>query len=503
MSGELLIALSILIPLAGAGLIGMSDAKPNQRETVTIVTAVLLFAVNVMLTVKMVDGEALSLQIVAPVAGVPIAFSIEPLGMMFGLVASSLWIVTSFYAIGYMRANKEGHQTRFFACFAIAISATMLVAYSSNLLTMFIGYEVLTLSTYPLVTHHGDKKSMKAGRTYLGILLSTSICLLLTGIIVTWFLAGTLDFRAGGILTGKAPDMIILLLLGLYMYGIGKAALMPIHKWLPAAMVAPTPVSALLHAVAVVKTGVFVVLKVIVYVFGIDLLNSSGAGEWLIWIATITLVLASIFAITKDNLKARLAYSTVGQLAYVVLAGALATKWGILGGSMHIAMHAFGKITLFFCAGAIYTALHKTEISDMRGIGRLMPFTMFAFLIGALSVAGLPPGGGTWSKWYIALAAAETGHLIVVGALMLSTLLNVAYFFPIIANAWFVPQTAKSVGAMATPIEANGMKEAPLFCLIPLCFTALGCIALFVFAGEIETFLAPMIDGLSTKAPAQ
>ena len=505
MSGGTLIALALLIPLAGAGLIALSGRRPNLREAVTIVTAVLLFAVNLLLAIEVTGGETPALRVVEPVEGVPIAFAIEPLGMLFGLVASFLWIVTSFYSIGYMRANGEPRQTRFYACFALALGATMAVAFSGNLLTTFIGYEALTLTTYPLVTHHSDAKSVRAGRTYLGILLGTSIALLLPGIVATWMLAGTLDFRAGGILSGTASDGVVLLLLGLYMFGIGKAALMPIHRWLPAAMVAPTPVSALLHAVAVVKAGVFVALKVIVYVFGIDLLNSSGAGAWLVWIATITLVLASVVALTKDNLKARLAYSTVSQLAYVVLAGALATQWGILGGGMHIAMHAFGKITLFFCAGAIYTALHKTEVSEMGGIGRAMPVTMLAFLIGALSVAGLPPGGGTWSKWYIALAAAETGHLIIVGALMLSTLLNIAYFMPIVARAWFVPRAihpgrpARSAGAMAAPDGGEGLKEAPLFCLIPLSLTALGCVALFVFAGELQAFLAPMIDGLSTK----
>lgn len=501
MAIQTLLLVIIGLPFAGAILILMSGGRPNQRETATIVTAIALFAAVVSLADRVGGGGTASVTVLETLPGLPIVFTVEPLGMLFALVASFLWIVTSFYSIGYMRANEERHQTRFYACFAVAIGATMAVAFAGNLLTMFIAYEVLTLSTYPLVTHHGDAKSVRAGRTYLGILLSTSIGLLLTGIIVTWLLAGTVEFRQGGILAGKASDWIVLLLLGLYMFGIGKAALMPIHRWLPAAMVAPTPVSALLHAVAVVKTGVFVVLKVIVYVFGIDLLNSSGAGEWLMWIATFTLVTASVIALTKNNLKARLAYSTVSQLAYVVLAGALATQWSILGGSMHIAMHAFGKITLFFCAGAIYTALHKTEISDMRGIGRLMPFTLLAFLVGALSVAGLPPGGGTWSKWYIALAAAETKHLVVVGALMVSTLLNIAYFMPIVANAWFVPQAAdaKSVGAMATPVEAGGLKEAPLFCLIPLCLTAAGCILLFIFAGEVQDFLAPMIDGLSAK----
>jgi len=497
-SAALLVALAVLVPLAGAGLIALTGRWPNLRETVTIVTAVLLFAVNLLLAVETVGGSSPALRVIEPVEGVPLAFSVEPLGMLFGLVASFLWIVTSFYSIGYMRGNAESHQTRFYACFALALGATMAVAFSGNLLTMFVGYEALTLSTYPLVAHRGDAKSVRAARTYLGILLSSSIVLMLTGIVATWLLAGTLDFRAGGILAGKASDETVLLLLGLFMFGTGKAALMPLHRWLPAAMVAPTPVSALLHAVAVVKTGVFVVLKIIVYVFGIDLLNGSGAGEWLIWIATITLVLASVVALTKDNLKARLAYSTVGQLAYVVLAGALATEWGILGGSMHIAMHAFGKITLFFCAGAIYTALHKTEISDMRGIGFAMPVTMLAFLVGALSVAGLPPGGGTWSKWHIALAAAETDRLAIVGALMLSTLLNIAYFMPIVARAWFSPRAAGATAAPAAQ-SAGGLKEAPLFCLLPLSLTALGCIVLFVFAGELQAFLAPMIDGLSTK----
>jgi len=491
------------LPLIGAVLIRLLDKHPNAREGATITSAVATFAVVAYIYANSNGGFDASFTLVEPLPGIALSFASEPLGILFALIASFLWIVTSFYAIGYMRANDANHQTRFYACFAIAISATMAVAYSGNLLTMFIGYEVLTLSTYPLVTHHGDAKSMRAGRTYLGILLGTSIGLLLTAIIITWLLAGTLDFRPGGIMMNKASDGMILVFLGLYMFGIGKAALMPIHRWLPAAMVAPTPVSALLHAVAVVKTGVFVVLKVIVYIFGIDVLNASGAGEWLMWIATFTLVMASIVALTKDNLKARLAYSTVGQLAYVVLAGSLATQSSILGGSMHIAMHAFGKITLFFCAGAIYTSLHKTEISDMRGIGRVMPFTMLAFLIGALSVTGLPPGGGTWSKWYIALAAAETKHWIVVVALMLSTLLNIAYFMPIVANAWFVPKVTKSAGAMAVPVEDKKLREAPLFCLIPVCLTAVGCLALFVFASDVQTFLAPMLDDLSAKSQPQ
>ena len=451
-------------------------------------------------------GERPGASLMQVLPGIDLAFEVEPLGMLFALVASGLWIVTSCYSIGYMRGHRETSQTRFFLFFAVAVGAALAVAFARNLFTLFLAYEVLTFSTYPLVTHARTPAARRGGRVYLGILLGTSFFFLLPALLWTWHLTGTLEFAEGGILGGSSGTAVAGLLL-LFTFGTGKAALIPFHRWLPAAMVAPAPVSALLHAVAVVKAGVFTVLKVILYVFGLDLLRETSASVWLMYAAGATVLIASLVAMTKDNLKARLAYSTVSQLSYILLGGALASSWGIVGGGMHIAMHAFGKITLFFCAGAIYTALHKTEVSEMGGIGRAMPITMLAFLIGALSVSGLPPGGGTWSKWYTALAAAGTGHLIVVGALMLSTLLNIAYFMPIVARAWFVPrtvpppaQTARSACAMAAPRESDGLQEAPLFCLIPLSLTALGCIALFVFAGELETFLAPMIDGLSTRS---
>jgi multicomponent Na+:H+ antiporter subunit D len=269
----------------------------------------------------------------------------------------------------------------------------------------------------------------------------------------------------------------------LYAFGTGKAALMPFHRWLPAAMVAPTPVSALLHAVAVVKAGVFTILKVVIYIFGIDLLQSTGASVWLMYVASGTILIASLVALRKDNLKARLAYSTVSQLSYIVLGGALANHWSVVGGGMHIVMHAFGKITLFFCAGAIYVATDKTEVSDMRGIGRAMPVTMFAFLIGALSVIGLPPLGGSWSKWYLALGAVDSGRAIFVWVLMISSLLNIAYLIPPVVRGFFsAPRGA----------ENTGIREAPLFCVVPLCFTALGCVVLFFFADGVYELLTPL-----------
>jgi len=487
MSAPDLIALALAIPLVGTVLILMSDGRPNQRETVTMVTAIALFAAVVPLVPQVYAGARPELSLFQIVPGVEILFVVEPLGMMFACIASGLWIVNSVYSIGYMRAKKEHAQTRFYACFAIAIFGAIGVATAGNMLTLFIFYEVLTVSTYPLVAHHQDSESLKSGRVYLGILLSTSILFLLGAMVWTLVVTGTLDFVPGGILDGKLQGPAIGLMLFLYMYGIGKAALMPIHRWLPAAMVAPTPVSALLHAVAVVKAGVFTVLKVIVYIFGADFLRTSGYADWLMYIAAISLLLASCIALTKDNLKARLAYSTVSQLAYVVLGAALLVPMGIVGGAMHIAMHAVGKITLFFCAGAIYVASGKTEISDMDGIGRAMPFTLTAFLIGSLSVIGLPPFGGAWSKYLLALGALEAGHIVFVAVLMISSLLNVAYLLPLVGRGFFRGNPGEGA-----PI---GIKEAPLFCVVPLCITAFGCLLLFIFAEDLYALLLPLADG--------
>ena len=485
MSPTLLLMLALIIPAAAVILIAMSDGKPNQRESVTIVAAVALFATIAALTSAVIGGARPSISVVETMPGIEIAFSVEPLGMLFALIASFLWIVNSIYSIGYMRGNKEKHQTRFYVCFAIAIWATMGIAFSANLFALFIFYEVLTISTYPLVTHHGDEKAVQGGRTYLGILLLTSIAILLPAIIVAGFSTGTLGFSRGGFLSGKVSPELAGLLLFLFMYGTGKAALMPVHRWLPAAMVAPTPVSALLHAVAVVKAGVFVVVKVIVYVFGVDFLNKLPNTGWLLYFAGGTILIASVIALRSDNLKRRLAYSTVSQLSYVIMAASILAPISVVGAAMHIAAHAFGKITLFFAAGSIYTAAHKTEVSQLDGIGRRMPWTMGAFTIGALSMIGVPPTVGFVSKWYILLGAVDSGAVFAIIVIILSTLLNAAYFLPIVYAAFF--KAPADDGA-----EHHG--EAPLPIVLALTVTAAGTIILFFFP-ELPLSLAQAMVG--------
>ena len=470
MSPETAILAALAIPAVGAALIVACGRVPNLRESVTLATAGLLLATVLALLPAVLGGARPAITLFDLLPGIPFAFRVEPLGMLFALVASGLWIVNSLYSIGYMRGNDEHHQTRFYACFALALAATMGIAFSANLLTLFGFYELLTLVTYPLVTHHGDAEARRGGRIYLGYLLATSIVFLLPAIVATWAFAGTLEFRPGGILGGAALSNAALGgLLALYMFGIGKAALMPVHRWLPAAMVAPTPVSALLHAVAVVKAGVFVVVKVIVYVFGPDTLAGVRAADWLPTVAGFTILAASIVALRADNLKRRLAYSTVSQLAYVVLAAALLVPLSLVGAVLHIATHAVGKITLFFAAGAIYTAAHKTEVSQLDGIGRRMPWTMGAFAIGALSLIGIPPAAGFFSKWYMVQGAVAAGHWVALAVLSASTLLNAAYFLPIVYGAFFRPERV-------APAHDHG--EAPAAAVAALLVTAAATLVL-------------------------
>ncbi|MGB5249068.1 MAG: monovalent cation/H+ antiporter subunit D family protein [Gammaproteobacteria bacterium] len=485
MNAQQAMLLAIGLPWLGALIILLLDRWPNLREAVTLVTAGAVVACVLSLLPVAMAGASGAITLLELMPGLTLSLALEPLGMIFALVASVLWLATSVYAIGYMRGHHEKHQTRFYACFAIAISSALGVAFADNMLTLFVAYEILSLSTYPLVTHAGTEQARRAGRLYLGILMGTSIGFQLLAILWTWQLAGTLDFTDGGIIAEHLQGPLVSVLLALYVFGIGKAAVMPFHRWLPAAMVAPTPVSALLHAVAVVKSGVFAILKVCVYIFGLDFLDGTGAADWLLYFAGATILLGSLVAMRKDNLKARLAYSTISQLSYIVAGALLASSLAVTGAAMHIAMHAFGKITLFFCAGAILVAAHKTEISDMGGLGRSMPITMGAFLIGSLTIIGLPPTGGTWSKFYLALGSLQAGQTWMLAVLMISSVLSIAYLLPIPVRAFFSKPAADA---------PTGINEAPWPCLMAIGFTATGCIALFFWPDllfELARRIAP------------
>ena len=483
---EILIIMTILLPFCASILNFVLHKSENLRDLVTLLISIVTFCLVLRILILFNQGVSFDVSIINILPELDLGFNIEPLGLLFAVVASGLWIVTHIYAIGYMRGNKEKNRAKFFAFFSIAIGTVMGLAFSKNLFTLFIFYELLTLSTFPLVAHKGTPEALKGAKTYLAILLGTSVGFQLIAIVYVYWLAGTLEFTNQGILSGRATNFETAILLALFAFGIGKAALMPFHKWLPAAMVAPTPVSALLHAVAVVKAGVFTILKVGIYIFGIDFLTTTGASQWLVWLASFSILSASIVAMSKDNLKARLAYSTVSQLAYITLGMALANSLGMIGGALHIATHALGKITLFMCAGCIYVATHKTKVSEMEGLGRVMPITFGAFFIGTISIIGLPPMGGSWSKWLLVISAIEAEHIFVVAAFMISSLLNIGYLLPIVARGYFLK------GATESYLVTPKIKEGPILCWLPLIITSLGCLILFFYASEVRQFLIPI-----------
>lgn len=485
-----IILIALLLPALTALIVSRLDALPDMRDGASILGALATFGAVLYMLQAFLENAPLSITLFEVMPGLMLNFTLEPLGMVFATVASGLWVITAVYSIGYMRGADEKNQTRFYTCFALAITGALGVAFAGNLFTLFIFYEMLTIVTYPLVAHKQTPEARAGARTYISILLSTSIAFFLTAIIWTWSLTGTLEFTTGGILSGHISPAFAAILLALFAFGVGKAALMPFHRWLPAAMVAPTPVSALLHAVAVVKAGVFTLLKIGIYIFGIGFLASTGASEWLMWLAAASILISSIIALNQDNLKARLAYSTVSQLAYVTLGLALANEMGVIGGALQIMTHALGKVTLFMAAGAIYVATKKTRVSELDGLGRQMPFTFAAFTIAALSIIGLPPLGGAWSKWYLMLGSAEAGHQILLVVLMISSLLNIAYLLPITARGFFSPPSRQRGYDMSTQkLAPVKIAEAPWFCVVPLCITALGCILLFFTIGDLYDFL--------------
>ncbi|MEP1230012.1 MAG: proton-conducting transporter membrane subunit [Litorimonas sp.] len=488
---ETALILLLVIPLTAAIIIPfIGERSRNLREAVTFVAGGVLLVNVAYLCMHVAQGARPELLIGSFAGNFDIKLKLEPLGATFAAIASSLWIVNSVFTLGYMRGNNETHQTRFFTSVAIAIAAAMGIAASANLITLFIFYEALTISTFPLVSHKGDAKAKKGLTIYALVLMGTSLALLLPAIIGTQVIAGTTEFRVGGVFAEGTSLLGLSILLFLFAFGIAKAALMPVHSWLPNAMVAPTPVSALLHAVAVVKAGVFTMLKVVVYTFGPSLAAQTPASTTLAWIAAVSIVLASVVALRKDNLKARLAYSTVSQLSYITLGAMLATPAAIIGGGLQIVMHAWGKITLFMCAGAIYTVAHRTKVSQLDGLGRTMPWVFGAFLVGSVSIIGIPPMGGSWPKFFLMVGAHDSGKSILIAALIVSSILNIAYLLPVAVRGFMKPPANPEDDAhIAT------LRKGHRWVIVTPVFTAIGALVLFFFAGGIVDFLTPILPG--------
>lgn len=475
---------ALLVPLVGAIGVMLMGSDENVRETISSLASFILFGFVCSLVPAIFAGKTLYYHLFTILPNVSISLRADGMSMIFAIVASSLWVIAVFYSMGYMRGLNEHAQTRFNACFALAIFGAIGVAFSDNLFTMYLFYEIVSICTYPLVAHHQDREGYEGGRKYLIYLTATAKAFLLPAMILIYVLTGSLDF-AGDISSGILPDglnkPIVVMLYVFCLFGFAKNGVMPFHHWLPGAMVAPTPVSALLHAVAVVKVGVFCTTRVMLYVFGVDMMDTFNLGIPTAYFVGFTIIAASVIALSKDNLKARLAYSTVSQLSYIILGVALLTPAAIEGGLIHIVNHAFAKITLFFCAGAIYVAAHKKDISEMEGLGKIMPFTFGAFAIASLSMIGVPPVAGFVSKWKLLVGSMQAHQIGILLILLTSTLLNAAYFLPVTFRAFFGKRPADE--------PYTGIREAPLAMLIPILIACLISVIIGIFPNFMMHFV--------------
>lgn len=473
---------TVTAPFLGALIVIALRNYPNAREASSVLVGVATFLLAAVNIPAVFNGQSvnITLAVMSTHPDLQLTLWADGLGLLFASLASFLWIITTVYSTGYMRGLKEHAQARYFACFSLVIGATMGVSLSQNLLTLFIFYEILTISTYPLVVHHETEEAFQAGRKYLVYTLGGGAAILVGTLALLAAGGGAaITFMPGGNQTLSSISLefarvaFVLLFAG---FGV-KAALVPEHGWLPSAMIAPTPVSGLLHAVAVVKAGVFGLLRVMLFLFGPSLMATLGMTNLVIAVAVITIIVGSLFALTQDNFKLRLAYSTISQLSYIVLAAAILTPLAfgnsavgasaaVIAAAFLIAAHAFGKLTMFFVAGAVNVETGKSNISELDGIGRKMPAAMIAFFLATLSMAGLPPMAGFVGKWYLSIGAWNAGYWWVLLILAVSAVLNLAYFLPI------------TIRAFLRPYNGPDKVEKHWFLIGPTILTAIGTLVL-------------------------
>ncbi len=470
---------AVIIPSAVALLILSAAKRPNLRESWTFLGSVALCYTVLSISPFVLKHGPIQFIGFNLLPNIDFAFKADALGLIFATTSSCLWILVSIYSIGYMRSLKEHAQTRFYFSFALALVGAMGIAFASNLVTMFVFYEILTISTYPLVAHEESPEAIAAGHKYLAYLLTGGVFFLLA-ILVTYSLVGTTDFSHQGILKpalGSTSKLTLQIVFFFFLLGFAKAAWMPVHAWLPSAMVAPTPVSALLHAVAVVKAGVFGIIRIVFYLYGPDLMHELGLGLTLACIASFTIIVANLYAIGQDNLKRLLAYSTINQLSFIILGAAMLSPKAAIAAMIHIAFHGFMKITLFLCAGAIMVVTGIKQISRLAGIGRAMPITMTAFAVTAFGMCSIPPVAGFISKWYFCLGTIQADRIAFLLVAITASILDLVYFFPVVRTAFFdraaevkEKETARPLYLfMIIPLSITGIFSI-IFCLFPNTF---------------------------------
>jgi len=475
----------VAVAFAAPFIIRIMGRDKNRREATSFVCSSLTFLTVLSMAPAILKGKIYEFTLFSIMPGITISLCADGLSMVFAIISSFLWIFATSYSIGYMRTLKEHAQTRYYVCFGAAIFGAQGVAFAGNVLTLYLFYEIITMFTYPLVAHHQDRDGYNSGRKYLIYLVGSSKLFFLPALVITYILCGTLDFQLGdiqkGIFPADANPALVTAAYILFIAGLAKAAIMPLHNWLPSAMVAPTPVSALLHAVAVVKAGVFCICRIILSCFGIDTMQALGLGLPTAYVAAFTVIAAALIAMTKDDIKARIAYSTVSELSFIVMGVAMLTPDSIEGGISFIAHHAFPKIALFFAAGAIFVATGFRSISLMHGLGRRMPWTFGAFALASLSFMGLPPVSGFVSKFYLVTGAVDAGMTIFIIVILVSSLLNLCYLGPVVYKAFFL--------APAEGVDITQYSEAPLSMVVPMFIAAVISLLLGIYPQAFLNFV--------------
>jgi len=469
----LAILASSLIP--GLIIFALPERAVVLRTTLNLGGAVVKILLLVLMMVGVFHGVVFEVRIPL-VPGLDFNLHADALSLLFVNLSAVLWLATTVYAIGYLEGSPN--RSRFFGYFSLCVTATVGLAMAGNLLTFLVFYEALTLTTYPLVVHRETEVARRAGRIYLAYTLFGG-ALLLTGTVWLYALTGTLEFVDRGFVAGLGIDPAILrTVFAVLILGVGvKAALVPLHAWLPRAMVAPAPVSALLHAVAVVKAGAFGIVRIVYDVFGVEFAAALGVTLPLAVLAAFTILYGSVRALFQDNLKRRLAFSTVSQVSYITLGVAIAGPIATIGGLVHLVHQGFMKITLFFCAGNYAESAGLHRVSEMAGIGRRMPWTTAAFTLAAFGMIGMPPMAGFVSKWYLGLGGLEAGQDWVLLVLAGSSVLNAAYFLPIVRTAWFDEPTDERIRC-----AAGRSLEAPIVLLLPPLATVAAALVWGLFA---------------------
>ncbi len=472
----LAIVLSSLIP----GLLIFTLREEQQRTRVALNLVGVLLKLLLVIAMLLGVAQGVAFRFTLPfLPGVPLILQGDALSLQFVSLSSVLWLATTVYAIGYFRGSPL--QSRFFGYFSLCVSATVGLALAGNLVTFLLFYELLTLATFPLVVHKGTPAALNAGRRYLAYTMGGGT-LALMGVALLHSVTATPDFTAGGYLAPilGEEDASLTLAFALLIAGLGvKAALVPLHGWLPRAMVAPAPVSALLHAVAVVKAGAFGIIRVVYEVYGVETVSALELTRPLLYLAGFTIVYGSLMALRQRDIKKRLAFSTVSQVSYITLGVALLGPVAAVGALAHLVHQGLMKVTLFYCAGSFAETCGVHQVQEMDGLGRRMPLTMAAFPLAALGMIGIPPLAGFISKWYLGWGALAMDEPWVLAVLVVSGILNAAYFLPMIYRGWFaVSKTGE-----------YSRTEAPAMLLWPTVFTA----ALVVLVGVFAAFdLSPL-----------